>query len=130
MRKVEKDAVEVACQNLIRNSIVSNNLNVTNIMENAKVDKKLIFDKILVNTFTRCVASVNFQEANKILATDQVTFYNSTFNYAIPILPEEYNFKSAPAFDDIERHILDLFYGVSIIFVLYYFNILGRLCYF
>lgn len=113
MKSVEKDAVEVACQNLIRNSIVSNNLNVTNIMENSKVDKKLVFDKILVNTFRRCVNSINYQEANKILLTDYVTFYNSTYNYAVPIYTEEYNFKSDPHFDEKELEILDSFYGVN-----------------
>lgn len=118
MRGVEKDAIEVACQNLIRNSIVSNNLNITNIMENAQVDKKLVFDKILVNTFTRCVGSLNFQEANKILSTDHITFYNSTYNYAVPIYPEEYNFKSVPSFNEKERQILDSFYGVKANFVI------------
>lgn len=116
MRRVERDAVEVACLNLIRNSIVSNNLNVTNIIENAKFEKKLVFDRILLNTFTRCVGSLNFEEANKILSTDQITIYNSTYNYAVPIYPEEYNFKSLPSFDEKDNQILDLFYGVKQIF--------------
>jgi len=114
MKRVERDAVEVACLNLIRNSIVSNNLNVTHIMENTKFEKKLVFDKILVNTFTRCVGSLNFQEANKILSTDFITFYNSTYNYAVPIYPEEYDFKSLPSFHENDNQILNLFYGVNI----------------
>lgn len=83
-------------------------------MENAKVDKKLVFDKILVNTFNKCVGSLDFQEANKILSTDLISFYNSTYNYAVPIYAEEYNFKSAPTFNEKEKQILDLFYGVKI----------------
>ncbi len=122
MRRVENDAVEVACQNLIRNNIVSNNLNITIIMEKAKVDKKLVFDKILVNTFSRCVSSINFQEANKILSTDLVTFYNSTYNYAVPVYSEEYDFNSAPIFSEKERQILELFYGVNNNSVKYLFH--------
>jgi len=113
MKRVEREAIEVACQNLIRNSIVSNNLNITNIMEETKVDKKLVFDKILVNTFARCVGSINFQEANSILSTDYITFYNSTYNYAVPVYSEEYNFQSSPSFNEIEKEILNLFYGVK-----------------
>lgn len=110
---IKKDAVDLACQNLIRNSIVSNNPNVTYIMDTSSVLKSLTFDKILINTFRRCLKRIDFQVANDILNTDSVTFYNSSLNYAIEIFPEEYNFTSNPSFDEQEKTILEMFYGVN-----------------
>lgn len=113
----KKEAVEIACQNLIRNMIVSNNLNITYIMDNAKFTKNLIFDKIIINTFRRCIDAIDYQKANQILTVNLVTYYNSTDAYACPVYPEEYNFNSAPIFDNSEKQILEKFYGVKSFFL-------------
>ena len=82
-------------------------------MDTSSVLKSLTFDKILINTFRRCSKSIDFQVANDILNTDVVTFFNSSLNYAIEIFPEEYNFTSNPSFDEQEKNILEMFYGVN-----------------
>jgi len=81
-------------------------------MENSKVDKNLIFDKILVNTYSKCIKRIDLPVAHEILSTNLVAFFNSTYNYAIEIYPEEYKFSSNPSFNENERKILQQFYGV------------------
>jgi hypothetical protein len=85
-------------------------------MENSKFDKRLVFDKILVNTYPRCIERINLEEANKILMSNVLTYYNSTYDYAVKIIVEEYDFKTEPTFTENEMKILRNFYEVTFIF--------------
>jgi hypothetical protein len=97
---------------MIRNNIKGNNLNITQIMQNAKVQKGIVFDKILVNTYTRCMSLMDYETSNIVLNVDNVLNYNSTNDNYISIDPEQYKFTSVPSFSEKENEILRLFYGV------------------
>ena len=107
----QKNSMEVACLNIIRNNIRGNNANVTIIMEKSSFPKGIIFDKILVNTFNKCISKMDLKEANNILGIDNVIKNNKSNDHYININPEEYTFTAVPAFSESDKQILNNFYG-------------------
>lgn len=85
-------------------------------MNKPKISRGILFDKILVNTFRRCISLMNEEAAEKILSVDYILTYNSTDDYYIAIDPEQYKFTSTPSFSDSDNAILKKFYGVNIKF--------------
>jgi len=87
-------------------------MNITFIMEKPTIPRGIVFDKILINAYTRCMRFMNYERANELLLIDNVLNYNSTLDHYISISPEEYKFNSIPSFSDKDKEILKLFYGV------------------
>ena len=114
--------IETACLNIIRNNIQKNNMNITSIMEKPKIPKEIVFDKILINTYNRCMGLMDLQKANRILSIDSILLFNSSDVNYVAINPEEYKYTSIPSFSQKEKEILNNFYGVNNYFFIYLFN--------
>lgn len=105
--------IQTSCMNMLRNNIKNNNLNITFIMDKPSIPKGIIFDKILINTYRRCMSLMNYEVANTLLHLDNILNYNSTYDNYIAIDPQEYKYTSIPTFSDSDNEILSLFYGVT-----------------
>lgn len=99
---------------LIRNNIKGNNLNITMIMEKAKIDKGLIFDKLIINSYRKCKGKMDSEKASLILHIENIVKYNSTDDHYISMDPLDYQFTSNPSFSAEDNLILRKFYGVKI----------------
>lgn len=100
---------------MIRNNLKMNNMNITLIMNNSTISKAIVFDKILINTYNRCMNLMNLEKADYILSIDNITNYHPIDDNYISIDPRDYVFNSVPSFSESDRKILNIFYGVILI---------------
>jgi hypothetical protein len=110
--EVKKDGVLVACMALTRNNIVGNNINVTVALQNTRLDRGKVFDKIVVSMIKSCMSSLDFTKVDEVLNTDNITLIGHpyekylTFNNA--------DIDKEPTFDSEDLRLLKIVYKVLV----------------
>jgi hypothetical protein len=109
IEEVKRDSIITACIVLSRNSIVGGNVNVTQALQTTKMDKRKLFDKILVLMVQKCTKSLDYTKANEVLSSENVTELYHPHETYININREEMEIKPI-SFDKEENKLLDIIY--------------------
>ena len=92
-------------------------------MDKTTFPRGIIFDKVLVNTYQKCISIMNYEEANVILGVDNIIQYKSdTGDKYIQMDPDEYTSPALPTFSESDKKILNKFYG-EVTNIFYFFII-------
>jgi hypothetical protein len=95
---------------LARNNIVGNNLDVTLAIQNTKLDKSKVFDKILVSMVRNCVKSLDEKIVDEVLNTDNIVKLGSQHEKLLTFNPADV--ENTPEFDAEEIRLLNILYRV------------------
>ena len=95
---------------LTRNNLVGNNINVTLAVQNTRLDRGKVFDKIITSMVKNCVKNLDLELVEQVLATDNITRIGHPYENFLTF--DKTEIANEPIFDEEDLKLLKIIYKV------------------